>query len=79
MCANGFTCKEISRSLSLAPKTVEHHLENARFKMCAKNTPHLVALCIADGIVAAGEGLAFVSGALPLPVDAEVHHQELID
>nr|WP_082132949.1 helix-turn-helix transcriptional regulator [Pelagerythrobacter marensis] len=49
--ALGFSAKEIAQQLSIAPRTVERHLENCRLKLHARNRTHLVAICMAGGMV----------------------------
>lgn len=51
--AAGKSAKEAASELDIAPRTVEKHLDNSRLKMDARNTTHLVALCIANGMVEA--------------------------
>jgi DNA-binding CsgD family transcriptional regulator len=47
--ATGATAKQIGRRLSIAPRTVERHIDNIRVKMGARNTPHLIARAISFG------------------------------
>ena len=49
--AAGESAKEAAFKLDIAPRTVEKHLDNSRLKMGARNTPHLIAICIATGLV----------------------------
>jgi DNA-binding CsgD family transcriptional regulator len=49
--AAGKSAKEAACDLDIAPRTVEKHLDHSRLKMEAKNTTHLVALCIATGML----------------------------
>lgn len=51
--AAGNSAKEAACRLNIAPRTVEKHLDNSRLKMDARNTTHLVALCIATGMLEA--------------------------
>jgi DNA-binding CsgD family transcriptional regulator len=55
MCAQGFTSKEIGRTLLLAPRTVEHHLEHAKHKLGAKNCAHFVTLLYENGVLEVAE------------------------
>ena len=56
--AAGNSAKEAACRLDIAPRTVEKHLDNSRLKMDAKNTTHLVALCIAKGVLEASASQA---------------------
>ena len=47
--AEGLSAKEVARDLSIAPRTVERHIENIRLKLRARNTPHLIALAFSLG------------------------------
>lgn len=49
--AAGNSAKEAACHLDIAPRTVEKHLDNSRLKMDAKNTTHLITLCIATGML----------------------------
>lgn len=49
--AAGNSAKEVACELGIAPRTVEKHLDNSRLKMDAKNTTHLIAMCIAGGVL----------------------------
>lgn len=44
--ADGLTAKEVADRLFIATRTVEGHLLNARRKLGAKTTPHLVRLAL---------------------------------
>ncbi|HEX7819439.1 MAG TPA: helix-turn-helix transcriptional regulator [Sphingobium sp.] len=47
--ATGLSAKEIAIRISIAPRTVERHIENARLKMHARNRTHLVICAMATG------------------------------
>lgn len=47
--AEGLSAKEVARDLSIAPRTVERHIENIRLKLRARNTPHLIARAFSTG------------------------------
>jgi hypothetical protein len=49
--AQGFSAKEIGRLLGTAPRTVERHIDNAKRKLDARNTSHLVARAFRLGIL----------------------------
>ncbi|HEX7852221.1 MAG TPA: helix-turn-helix transcriptional regulator [Sphingobium sp.] len=77
--AHGLSAKEIAIRISIAPRTVERHIENARLKMHARNRTHLVICAMASGHLDApgrtdfGVSLAMpallpVSEQLPLPL-----------
>lgn len=47
--SNGLSAKEIGSTLSIAPSTVERHIDNVRIKTRARNRPHMVALVLLSG------------------------------
>jgi LuxR family transcriptional regulator, transcriptional regulator of spore coat protein len=47
--AEGHSAKEIARALSIAPRSVERHLETCRHKLGAANNAHLVAAAFGSG------------------------------
>lgn len=49
--AEGFTAQEIAEKLYIAFDTIRTHRRNILKKMDCKNTPHLVATCIRQGII----------------------------
>ena len=49
--AIGYSAKETANELNIAPRTVEKHLDNSRLKMDARNSTHLVALCLGSGLL----------------------------
>lgn len=51
MAANGMTAQEIADAEFVSISTVNNALEQARQRAGARNTTHLVALCIAAGMI----------------------------
>jgi DNA-binding CsgD family transcriptional regulator len=49
--AMGYSAKEIAIRLSLAPRTVDKHVETMLLKLCARNRSHMVVMAIHDGII----------------------------
>ena len=49
--ANGLTSKEISDRLGISQRAVRFHLARMRRRNLAATREHLVALCVAAGIV----------------------------
>lgn len=49
--ADGKTAWEISTILHLSEHTIRNHIENARRKFDAANTPHLIAAALRQGII----------------------------
>ncbi len=49
--ASGLSAKEIALRVSICPRTVERHIDNARLKMRARNRTHLVTCAIASGLL----------------------------
>lgn len=47
--ANGLSAKEVALECKLSPRTVEHHIENIRNKLRARNRAHIVAKAMAYG------------------------------
>ena len=52
--AHGWSAKEIARHIAIAPRTVERHIENARLKIGARNTPHMIACAFSTGALDSG-------------------------
>ena len=52
--AHGWSAKEIARHIAIAPRTVERHIENARLKIGARNTPHMIACAFSTGALDPG-------------------------
>jgi LuxR family transcriptional regulator of spore coat protein len=51
--ANGRSAKEVAQELSIAPCTVERHIENVRLKTRTRNRAHMVAYVIQEGLLPA--------------------------
>ncbi|WP_081496741.1 response regulator transcription factor [Novosphingobium sp. AP12] len=47
----GLSAKEVAIQLSIAPCTVERHVENVRLKTRTRNRAHMVAYVIFNGLV----------------------------
>lgn len=47
--ALGLSAKEVAIELGIAHRTVERHIENARYKMRARNKTHMVAKAVICG------------------------------
>lgn len=47
----GYTAKEIARFASVAPRTVEAHIQNSRRKLRARNSVHLAAILLVSGAI----------------------------
>lgn len=47
--ASGLSAKEVAQKICLSPRTVEHHLENIRHKLRAKNRAHIITKAVAFG------------------------------
>jgi DNA-binding CsgD family transcriptional regulator len=47
----GLSAKEVAIRLSIAPCTVERHVENVRLKTRTRNRAHMVAYVIFNGLV----------------------------
>ncbi|MBF7013792.1 helix-turn-helix transcriptional regulator [Novosphingobium resinovorum] len=48
----GLSAKEVAIRLSIAPCTVERHVENVRLKTRTRNRAHMVAFLLFNGLVA---------------------------
>ncbi|MEL6934832.1 MAG: helix-turn-helix transcriptional regulator [Pseudomonadota bacterium] len=40
--AHGLSTKEVARHVQIAPRTVDRHVDNVRFKLRARNRIHMV-------------------------------------
>lgn len=49
--ARGLSAKEIANELSIAPRTVETHIERLRLKTQTRNRTHMVAHAIQQGLL----------------------------
>lgn len=49
--AQGLSTKEIASEVSIAPRTVDRHIENARLKLGARNRTHMVVCAIREGVI----------------------------
>src|SRR5690349_8535792 len=47
--ALGRSAKEVAAELGIAHRTVERHIENARYKMRARNKTHMIAKAVLAG------------------------------
>lgn len=47
--AGGLSAKEVALRCDISPRTVEHHIENIRNKLRARNRAHIVAKAMAYG------------------------------
>jgi DNA-binding CsgD family transcriptional regulator len=52
LAVHGMSDADMSRQLSISPRTVASHMRSIREKLCAKNRTHLVALALRAGILA---------------------------
>jgi DNA-binding CsgD family transcriptional regulator len=69
--AQGQSAKEVAVDLGIAHRTVERHIENARYKMRARNKTHMIAKAVICGeLVLAME--------LPDNDEADPPHQDFI-
>lgn len=53
--ANGFSAKETANALSIAPRTVERHIENVRLKLRARNRAHMITRAVGLGVLGVGD------------------------
>ncbi|WNZ13968.1 helix-turn-helix transcriptional regulator [Streptomyces sp. 11x1] len=52
LAAHGMSDADMSRELSISPRTVASHMRSIREKLCAKNRTHLVVTALRAGILA---------------------------
>ncbi|MGW0845324.1 response regulator transcription factor [Streptomyces sp. NPDC002787] len=52
LAAHGMSDADMSRKLSISPRTVACHMRSVREKLCAKNRTHLVVMALRVGILA---------------------------
>jgi DNA-binding CsgD family transcriptional regulator len=50
--AAGLSAKQVASKPSIAPRTVEHHIDHARLKTQTRNRVHMVAHAIHKGLIA---------------------------
>ena len=53
--AKGLSAKEVALRTNLSPRTVEHHVENIRNKLRARNRAHIVSKALAFGEISLAE------------------------
>ncbi|MDW8806457.1 helix-turn-helix transcriptional regulator [Streptomyces scabiei] len=51
LAAHGMSDADMSRRLSISPRTVAAHMRSIREKLCAKNRTHLVVAALCAGIL----------------------------
>lgn len=49
LAAMGLSTKEIAKELSIAPRTVERHIDHIRLKSRTRNRSHMVAFAVRNG------------------------------
>ena len=49
--ADGLNNGAVARELRIGTATVQRHVENARYKLCASNRTHAVAIAIRIGVI----------------------------
>lgn len=49
--SQGKSSKEVAQELSIAPRTVERHIDHIRLKTRTRNRSHMVAYAIFNGLV----------------------------
>jgi LuxR family transcriptional regulator, transcriptional regulator of spore coat protein len=59
--ALGLSAKEAALELSIAPRTVERHIENIRLKMRARNRTHMVTCAAFLGMLMADQSPLFAT------------------
>lgn len=69
--AQGQSAKEAAIACSIAPRTVESHLDTIRIKLKARNRVHMVAIAITSEILsfAGSEPIGTSTGPHPLMLD----------
>lgn len=49
--AQGYSAKEVAQEISIAPRTVEGHIDTMRLKLRARNRAHMVVKAIAADVL----------------------------
>jgi DNA-binding NarL/FixJ family response regulator len=49
--AQGMTAKKVAAALSIAPNTVEKHVETVMIKLRARNRVQMALIAVADGLI----------------------------
>ncbi len=73
--AIGLSAKEVAQKISIAPRTVERHIENIRLKMRARNRTHMVTCAAMAGLLAVSPTSSAADEALsaaPRDVDTPI-------
>lgn len=52
LAAHGMSDADMSRRLSISPRTVASHMRSLREKLCAKNRTHLIVTALRAGVLA---------------------------
>ena len=53
--SDGLSAKQVAKTLSIAPRTVEHHIDRARLKTRTRNRVHLIAHVVHRGLLVNGD------------------------
>lgn len=61
--ARGMSAKEVGRSIDIAPRTVERHIENIRVKIGARNRVHMIFLGFSKGILQLFPAIIGIAGS----------------
>jgi DNA-binding CsgD family transcriptional regulator len=67
--AGGMSAKQIALRVGIAPRTVERHIENCRYKLRARNRTHLIAKAIALGELRVGLAATHASMSEMVPAE----------
>ena len=59
--AQGWTARESADQMGISVRTVEHHVNNLRFKLNAENTAHLITRAFSMGVLVIAGGVARVT------------------
>ncbi len=82
--ALGLSAKEVAQQVSIAPRTVERHIENIRLKMRARNRTHMVTCAAMAGMLMTQRpqlDQAEHAAAMPEPVlamEPAAHHDTVV-
>lgn len=72
--ARGLSAKEVAQRTNLSPRTVEHHVENIRNKLRARNRAHIVSKALAYGAITLNDNASYdYLLTSPIVPTAELH------
>ncbi|WP_234002573.1 response regulator transcription factor [Sphingopyxis sp. MG] len=72
--ASGASAKEIARVLEITSRTVESHINHLKLKTRSRNSAHLVAMALEEGLIDNPCHVTSVIAAGMVPVETKLRH-----